>query len=104
MRHDARAIAEEGIDQRALARVQERDGELAKVAKRPEQINALLEREFNAHESLLCLKQQEAGLQLIQKHWLSPRNEPLVCGWGCRRAQWVKDNRFLSRYGAARLG
>jgi len=68
MRHDARVIAEEGVDQCALARVQEWDGELAKVAKRPEQINALLERKFNAHQSLACLKQQEAGLELIQKH------------------------------------
>ena len=57
MRHDARVIAEEGVDQRALARVQEWDGELVKVAKRPEQINALLERKFNADQSLLCLKQ-----------------------------------------------
>ena len=68
MRHDARAIAEEGVDQFALARVQEWDRELAKVAKRPEQINALFERKVNAHQSLPCLKQQEAGLELIQKH------------------------------------
>jgi hypothetical protein len=56
MRHDARAIAEEGVDQFALARVQEWDGELAKVAKRPEQINALPERKFDSHQSLLCFK------------------------------------------------
>ena len=77
MRHDARIIAEEGVDQRALARVQERDGELAKVAKRPEQINALLERQFNAHQSLPCLKQQEAGLELIQKHGYLTQNRTL---------------------------
>ena len=68
MRHDARIVAEEGVDQCALARVQERDGELAKVAKRPEQINALLERKVGAHQSLPGLKQQEAGFELIQKH------------------------------------
>jgi len=78
MRHDARVIAEEGIDQLALARVQEGDGELAKVAKRPEQINSLLERKFNAHQSLLCFKQQEAGLEPIQKHAYHPESDPCM--------------------------
>jgi len=65
MRHDARVIAEEGVDQCALARVQKWDGELAKITERPEQINALPERKFNAHQPMLCFKQQEARLEPV---------------------------------------
>ena len=66
MRHNLRVMAEEVVDQCPLARVQQWGGKLAKVAKRPDQINALPERKFNAHQSLLCFKQQEAGVELVQ--------------------------------------
>jgi len=65
MRHDACVTAKEGVDQCALARVQKWDGELAKITERPEQIKALPERKFNAHQPMLCFKQQEAGLEPI---------------------------------------
>lgn len=41
---------------------------MAKVTKRPEQIDTLPKREFNLQESLLHLKQQKAGLEPGQKH------------------------------------
>ena len=56
---------EEVDDQTALALVQERDGELTKIAKCPEKIYALLGREFGADESLWRFKQQVAGLEPI---------------------------------------
>jgi hypothetical protein len=90
MRHYSRVIAEEGVDQFALARVQEWDRELVKVAKRPEQINALPERKVNADQSLPCLKQQEAGLEPIQKHGTPPGPDP-------RYAYWMPQSRIVTQ-------
>ncbi len=68
MRRHTHMIAEEPVDQRALARVQERNGEPAKVTKRPEQINALPGRKLNPYQSLGRFKEQKTGLQPVQKH------------------------------------
>jgi hypothetical protein len=76
MRYDAGVTAKQGVDQCALTRVQEWDGESAKVAKRPEQINALHERKFNPNQSLLCFEQQEAGLESVQKHGYAQDQTP----------------------------